>query len=129
MRQTPPPSKCLKGICLLDKHDLDTLKNDAITVQILKEGRMPPTVYQIPEVSLADVLKKEKIEEVDGLFTGANLYRDHKCVLRFFLDEETYEKKKHRDLRFKAVSLDTCEHLQREGSVPLNLFAYEDQPQ
>ena len=32
-------------------------------MQILKEGGLPPTVYRIPEVSLADVFKKEKIEE------------------------------------------------------------------
>ena len=97
-------------------------------MQILKEGGLPPTVYRIPEVSLADVLKKEKIEEdIDFLFTEANLYHDYKCVLRFYLEEETYEKKKRGGLRFEEVSPDTYEHLRREGNVPLNLFAFEDQ--
>ena len=51
LRQTPPPSEGLKEISLFDEHDLDTLKNDAVTMQILKEGGLPSTVYRIPEVS------------------------------------------------------------------------------
>ena len=77
LRQTPPPSEGLKEISLFDEHSFDTLKNDTITMQILKKGGLPPTVYRIPEVSLADVLKKEKIEEdIDFLLSGANLYHD-----------------------------------------------------
>ena len=90
---------------------------------------MPPTVYRTPEVSLADVLKKEKILEVSDLFFKEYLYHNYKCVLRFCFDEKTYENKKRRDLRLKEVSPDTYKRLRQEGSIPVNLFAYEDQPQ
>ena len=49
LRQTPPPSEGIKEISFFffDEHDLDGLKNDTVTVQILKEGGLPPTVYRI----------------------------------------------------------------------------------
>ena len=123
-------SKRLIEISLFDEHNLDTLKNDTVTVRILKKGGLPSAVYRLPEICLADVLKKEEIEEdIDCIFTEVNLYHDHKCVLRFYLDEDTYRKKKCGLLSFKEVFLDTCEHLQRERVVSLNLFSYEDKPQ
>ena len=100
------------------------LKNDVVTVQFLKEGGLPPTDYGIPEVSLAVVLKKEK-----------NRRRHHILICqsipssRFYLDEKTYEKKKRKDLRLKETSPDMYTQLKRERLIPLNLFAYEDQPQ
>ena len=82
LRQTPPPSEGLKEICLCKESELDALKNDVVTVQILKEGGLSPTVYRIPEVSLADVLKKEKIE-YDGVFLVKTLFI---TVLNAYLD-------------------------------------------
>ena len=49
LRQTSPPSEGLKEISLFDKHDLDTLKNDAVTMQILKEGRCLLQFTELPK--------------------------------------------------------------------------------